>query len=407
MLNSAPGHSLRLGIFITHPIQYFAPLWRALAATSGLDVVVHFLSDHSVRGGLDPGFGVNVAWDVPVLEGYQHEFVTRGANLAAPRSVELPDAWARITPRRFDVVMIHGYTYRFERQVVRAARANGVRTLLRGEFSDVLPFRGRGRLKALARDQYLRWFYGHIDMFCYIGTEARLHLRRFGTPDHRMVFAPYSVDTVLFEAQRRAFSREESRAVLKIAADQLVVLFSGKLIPRKAPLLLVDALRHLARIDKLVLLILGDGALRSIVEQQARTLLGDRLHMLGFVNQSQLGRYYSAADVLVLPSHYETWGLVVNEAMQFGLPAIVSSKVGCHRDLVVEGHTGMVFEQGDATSLAQSLQALLNVPDLARRLGEQARAHVASYSTEASAAGVRHALALLGGESKSVASGTA
>ena len=390
---------LRLGIFVTHPIQYFAPLWRALAATPGLDLLVHFFSDHSVRGGVDPGFGVQVAWDVPILEGYRHAFIPQPASGAAPRSAALPDARRYVDRRRFDVVMIHGYTHRFERQVVRAARANGVRTVMRGEFSDVPRRRAPNILKVLARDLYLRWFYGHIDTFCYIGEEARRHLSRRGIPPARLFFAPYSVDTALFEAQRTGIARAAARDALGIGADQCALLFSGKLIPRKAPLLLTEALGLLPATDRIALLIVGDGELRQRVEATARALLGDRLHMPGFVNQSQLGRYYAAADALVLPSDYETWGLVVNEAMQFGLPAVVSSKVGCHRDLVLEDQTGMVFEQGNAAALARCLERLCQQPGLTARLGERARAHVASYSTEASAAGIRRALGIEHGDS--------
>ena len=390
-----PSRSLRLGIFVTHPIQYFAPLWRALAATPGLSPKVHFFSDHSLRGGVDPGFGVTVAWDVPLLEGYPHEFVSRDAGLAVPRSVRLPDARQRVTLDHFDAVMIHGYVYGFERDVVRAARANGVSTIIRGEFTDEVPYGGRGPMKRLLRTLYLRWFYGHVDAFCYVGEAARLHLVRAGVPASRMFFAPYSVDSSLFELQRQTFSRAETRAGLRISDDHLVLLLSGKLIPRKAPLLLTGALRHLRPLDKVVLLVVGDGELRPQIEAEGRALLGDRCRLLGFVNQSEIGRYYAAADVLVLPSRYETWGLVVNEAMQFGVPAVVSCKVGCHRDLIVEGRTGMVFADGDERTLAQCLERFLRDPALARRLGDAARLHVAAYSTEASAAGIKRALGLM------------
>jgi glycosyltransferase involved in cell wall biosynthesis len=353
---------LRLGIFVTHPIQYFAPIWRALAAAPDLDVLVHFFSDHSVRGRIDPGFGVPVAWDVPVLDGYRHRFVGRQSGGAAPRSAGLPDARRYVDRRTFDVVMIHGYMHRFERQVVRAARANRVATLMRGEFSDVPRQRVPSAIKTRLRDRYLRWFYGHVDRFCFIGEEARRHLTRRGIPPGRLFFAPYSIDTALFEAQRGATSRDAARAALGIAPDQCVLLFSGKLIARKAPLLIPQALALLPRADRLSVLIVGDGELRPQLEAAARPLLGDRLQMPGFVNQSQLGRYYAAADVLVLPSDYETWGLVVNEGMQFGLPAVVC------------------------------LQRFVDQPALAAQLGEHARARVAAYSTAASVAGIRRAL---------------
>jgi len=389
-----PG-ALRLGIFVTHPIQYFAPLWRQLAATPGIDLTVHFFSDHSVRGGLDRDFGVNVSWDVPILEGYRHEFISRHANLARPLGVALPDAGARVTRRHFDTVMVHGYAHRFEWQIVRAARRHGVRTLLRGELTDMPRMGRRSRLKQLARAAYLRWYYGHIDTFCYIGQDARQHLRRRGVPESRLFFAPYSVDTALFTAQQRLYERETCRAALGIQDEQLVILFSGKLIERKAPRVLIEAIRQMVSSTRVVLLMMGEGELRAEVEAMGRPLLGERLHLLGFVNQSALGRYYRAADVFVLPSHFETWGLVVNEAMQFGLPAIVSSKVGCRHDLIIEGETGLVFPQGDASALARCLQRFHDDPVLAKRLGANAVQHVSAYSTTRSADGVRRALGVM------------
>lgn len=386
--------SVRLAIFVTHPIQYFAPLWRVLAASPEIDLLVHFFSDHSVRGALDPGFGVTVAWDVPLLDGYRHEFITRDADLRAPGSVGLPDARRRLTREHFDAVMIHGYTHRFERQVLRAAHASRLQTIIRGELTDVPPFGGRSRARAVVRDLYLRWFYRHIDTFCYVGEEARLHLRRRGIAESRMFFAPYSVDTALLEVQRSSISREAARRALGLAENQLVLLSSGKLIARKAPLLLVQAIGQIRDRERLALIVLGDGELKAQLEAEARPLLGERLHMVGFVNQSELGRHYAAADVLVHPSYFETWGLVVNEAMQFGLPAVVSTTVGCHRDLIIEGETGMVFEQGNPAALAACINRFLRASHLARDLGANARRHIASYSTDASAAGIRSALGL-------------
>jgi hypothetical protein len=127
---------VRLGIFASHPIQYFAPLWRALAATPELDVLVHFFSDQSVRGGVDSGFGVAVAWDVPVLDGYASRFISRKADLSQPASVRLPSPKRLLQEGQFDQVMIHGYAYRFERQVVQTARRLGISTLMRGELTD-------------------------------------------------------------------------------------------------------------------------------------------------------------------------------------------------------------------------------------------------------------------------------
>jgi glycosyltransferase involved in cell wall biosynthesis len=116
--------------------------------------------------------------------------------------------------------------------------------------------------------------------------------------------------------------------------------------------------------------------------------------MAGFVNQSELGKYYIAADVFVFPSLYETWGLVLNEAMQFGLPAVVSSGVGSDPDLVIEGRTGYGFAPGDSAALAGHLGRLVSDPALRAELGRNARAHAAGYTVAASVRGIRQALGI-------------
>ncbi len=383
--------SKRLGIFVSHPIQYFAPLWRSLTAKRGLSVRVHFFSDHSIRGAKDAEFKVPVAWDVPLLEGYDHSFLSRSADLSRPLSVSIADAQSVLREGQFDWVMVHGYMYRFEIQVLRAAQRLGIPVLLRGELTDARPYQTVW-YRRLIRDHYLKWLYRHVDRFCYIGVNARRHLLRLGVGEDRMFFSPYSVDSALFEEQSRRFDREACRRELGIAPEQLVLLFSGKFIPRKAPLLLLEAIASLSDRQKLTLIMLGDGELRAEIESRAQEILGGRAILPGFVNQLRLGSFFRAADVFVLPSIYETWGLVVNEAMHFRLPVIASSGVGCAPDLIREGVTGRLFAVGNPDELASCLQSFLGEPESARVMGAAAGEHIHSYSTQASAAGIIQAI---------------
>lgn len=385
--------SRRLAVFTTHPIQYMAPVWRHLARTPGLDLKVHYFSDQSVRGATDPGFGVAVKWDVPILDGYDHVFLTRDGDRDDFRSCRIPDVRRYLRDGHYDWVMVHGYTHPFERQAVRAAKGAGARVLMRGEFTDA-PRPGRQRLKTLARDVYLRWFYRHVDAFCYLGENGRAHLLAHGVRPEQMFLSPYAVDTELLESQRERWRRDECRSELGIADNRVVVLFSGKFITRKRPVLLIDAIRRTGRADRIHLILLGSGPLQAEVEAAARDVCGANVTLPGFVNQSELGRYFAAADVFVLPSEFETWGLVVNEAMQFGLPAVVSSTVGCHADLIEPGRTGYVFPSGDAAALADRLTDLLADPAAVARMGREARARVAGFTPAASAAGIRRAIGL-------------
>jgi glycosyltransferase involved in cell wall biosynthesis len=386
-------HPLKLRIFVTHPVQYHVPLWRGLAAHPALDVKVFYFSDHSVRGGLDPGFGVPVSWDVDMLSGYAHEFLTRDADLQQPGSVRIPDARALLARERPDWVLFGGYMFGFERQLAAWSRRSGARVLLRAEFSDS-SYGGRSAWKGIARDASLRAFYTRVDRFCYPGRSALTHLFRLGVPESRCFFSPYSVDDNLIARAKAQISRAAARAGLGLPADCHGLLFSGKLIARKAPLQLLDALERVPGRAKLALIVLGDGELRGELEPRARALLGERLIMPGFVNQSQLGAYFRAADALILPSVQETWGLVVNEAMHYGLPVLVSEGVGCHLDLVQEGVTGYVHRVADAAQMAEHIARLLLEPARAQRMGREAERLVARYGMARSLRGVLRALGL-------------
>jgi len=384
----------RLSIFVTHPVQYHVPLWRALSSHPALDVRVFYFSDHSVRtgpGGFDPGFGRTLAWDVDLLSGYAHEFLSRDAELAHPRSVRITDVDALLARAAPDFILIGGYTFAFERQLALAARRHRAKLIVRAEFSErseaPRPF-----AKRLARSLYLRWFYRRVDRFCFPGEDGRSHLLRHGVPEARQFFSPYSVDDQLIERQKQLLTRAEARRALSIPNQRFMFLFSGKLIPRKDPFAVLEAIRRMPRSEDVGLIVLGDGVLAPEFTLRARVQLADRLIAPGFVNQSQLGSYFLAADALVMPSRHETWGLVVNEAMQYGLPAIVSDRTGCHRDLVHDGSTGFVYPVGREDVLAQHMQELVDMPERTARMGRTAQAWLGRYSIAASARGVFEAL---------------
>jgi glycosyltransferase involved in cell wall biosynthesis len=368
---------MKVGIFATHPVQYHVPVWRGLAESADLDAKVFYFSEQGLTAKIDPGFGQVVTWDVPLLDGYEHEFLRTDPIQVVTRCL-IPDLVEFLTKERFDVVLLNGYMHRFARQLVSMKLRFGYHIALRGEFTDVAET-PRPWWKQAVRNVYLNWFYGKIDQFCPIGSEAIDHLKRRSIPDSRMTLTRYAVDDSLIERQKAAFTRAAARQALGLPEETILFLFSGKLISRKQPLLLAEAAAALAKNQRFALCYLGSGELFSTVEGLLRPLLGQRLLMPGFVNQSELGRYFAAADVFVLPSAYDTWGLVVNEAMHWGLPCVVSDKTGCHRDLVEPGVNGFIHEWDNAGELKKHLQRFLDEPDLAARLGRNALARIEPY----------------------------
>jgi glycosyltransferase involved in cell wall biosynthesis len=350
---------IRVAILATHPIQYQAPLWRSLAMDTRLDIHVVYGSDLSVRGYRDKEFGVQVQWDTPLLAGYSYEFLERDPSLEQisfrrPSGKGLGASLDRFRP---DVAVLNAYHGLYPLRGLLQARLRGIPVVMRHEASDEALT--RTPLKSLVRDVALRALYSQIACFAAIGTNARRHLLRLGVPGARIGRAPYCVDSEALEHQYTQWmpQRPALRQALNVKEEDYVLIFSGKLIPKKQPLLLLNAIGVLPPDirSRLHLIIMGDGAQRAEVEQQGRQLLGKRLHLLGFVNQSQVGRWYAAADCLVLPSQRgagETWGLVINEGLQFGLRVAVSDGVGCWPDLV-DDSTGHVFPADNVEAIAK------------------------------------------------------
>lgn len=395
---------IRVAVCATHPIQYQAPLWRCLAARPDLNLHAYFGTDMSVRGYKDREFGVSLSWDTPLLEGYAHTFLStdpaiQQVTFRSPDATGLLPALRAFRPQ---VGVMTAYMNRFHLGAWSAFRKLRVPIVMRHEASDVA--HARSGWKARLRDFGLRRFYARIDRFAVIGTEARRHLLRLGVPPGKLGHAPYCVDSDFVAAQAASWlpRRDELRAELGIVASDRVLIFSGKLIPKKDPLLICDAIEalkngaHSSAIERLHVVIAGDGELRPAVEGRMRSLLGPRAHFLGFLNQKLMGRAYALGDALILPSRRgsgETWGLVVNEAMQYGLPALVSDGVGCHVDLIKPGQTGWVFPSGDVAGLAGVLEAFLHLnATKADAMKPKVVATVRTYSLNTAATGLAEAI---------------
>ena len=385
-----PGSVVRVAHLVSHPIQYFAPLYRELARRPDIDLTVYFYSDATVREFYDVGFGRRVRWDIPLLEGYQARICPSAAMGDIPSGfLGRPhgDIVREVGFGRYDVVWAHGYAHLTTWLVFAAARARGAGLLIRDEQTLL---HGRPWYKRAAKQVALRALFSQA-WGLYIGEQSRRYFERYGVPPSRLVAARYCVDNRFF--QQRALElrarRPEIRAGLDITDDAPVVLFSGKLVEKKQPLLLLEAFERVQRRHLCWLLIAGDGPLRPAAQDLVARRRIPRVLMPGFLNQTDLPAAYTAADIFVLPSAlHETWGLVVNEAMNFALPIIVSDKVGCAEDLVRPGWNGVVVSHRDVEALADAMATLVADKDLRRDFGARSQKLVGEYSVEACADGI-------------------
>jgi glycosyltransferase involved in cell wall biosynthesis len=350
---------MRLGILASHPIQYYAPWFRTLAGK--LDLMVYYAHRPSpVEQG--KGFDVPFEWDRDLLAGYASEFLpnrARKPDVNRFTGCDTPAISDRLATGHFDLFLVTGWYLKSHWQTIRACRRHGVPVMVRGDSQLTTQ---RSRLKRLAKPLLYKYLLKQFDAFLSVGIRNREYLRHYGVPEERIFFSPHFVDTVWFRQQAGLSTNVETLRSLGCDPDKRTVLFVGKFIEKKRPLDLVEALQILKRRCpelKLQVLFIGAGELESEISQASRTrnltvILG------GFRNQAELPAIYAAADVLVLPSSGgETWGLVVNEAMACGTPAVVSSAVGCGPDLIESGLTGEVYSVGNTRQLAEALERML------------------------------------------------
>lgn len=384
-----------LAIIETHPVQYHAPVYRAVAEKFGIPVKAIYGSDFSVRGYLDREFGSSFAWDVDLTGGMETEFLARAASggAASLEEVSAKGLGAALDAARPSAVLVTGYQPAFYLAALWEAKRRRLPVLFRAETTDHA--RARSSLKSFARDFALRRLYGMCARVLPIGMRSREHYCRLGAPDWKMIASPYCVSTLPFRCEERDRDRlrGEMRRELDLAPGDFGVIFSGKLSARKGVHALTAAVKALpeALRRKVALLFLGAGQERNALEETCAKTPAVRARFIGFRNQTELSPYYHAADLLCLPSiELETWGLVVNEALHHGLPCVVSDAVGCADDLIEPGVTGEIAAAGDAASLAGAMEKAARLTgDGAVRA--QCREKIAGYSVERAAEGIAQA----------------
>jgi glycosyltransferase involved in cell wall biosynthesis len=391
-----PTRTPRLLVVGSHPVQYHTPMFRTLEADSALasDVLYLSLPDARTQG---LGFGVAFTWDVPLLEGYRWHQARSGRGrgitsgyggvwLANPL-VELGWGPSRLRP---DAIFLTGWHFLGLVQLHLLARLLRIPVILRMDSNGARP-----------RSWLLNWIYGILFQGVAVGlpvgqANARWY-RSNGVAADRLIPSPHFIDNASFAAQA-AGQRNQRQALRQrwgIPEWAFCFLFAGKLQDKKRPQDLLKAMQILQeqstpRQGTIHLLIVGSGHL----EEACRTHVaadGLPVTFAGFLNQSEIASAYAASDCLVLPSdHGETWGLVVNEAMACGLPAVVSDLVGCREDLIIEGKTGLSYPCGDPRALAACLVRMAQDPEASRRMGEAGQQLVESaFTVEAAAAGIR------------------
>jgi glycosyltransferase involved in cell wall biosynthesis len=373
----------KLAILNTHPIQYYSPYYRGLARQEGIDLRVFYGWEEATEESYDPGFGADVSWDIPLLDGYDHTFLENTASdpgthhfwgIAAPDLIPTIEEWGP------DALLVFGWNFRAHLRALRHFH-DRIPVLFRGDSTLIDETTGPRRW---LRRTFLRWVYQYVDRALYVGQNNRAYFEAHGFADDQLTWIPHAIDNDRFAGAPEADEKARRwRHEIGIPDDAPVILFAGKLEEKKAPDVLLDAFRSL-NVDRSHLVVVGSGPMEDALTADA----GDhpRVHFLGFQNQSRMPVVYRLGDLFVLPSRGpgETWGLAVNEAMACGQPVVVTSRVGCALDLVDEKN-GAVVPPEDAASLRTTLRELLSDPERLRTLGRRSAERIQNWSIDVAA----------------------
>ncbi|HEY0308572.1 MAG TPA: glycosyltransferase family 4 protein [Acidobacteriaceae bacterium] len=400
---------LKLAYLVSHPIQYQTPLLRRIAQEPDIDLTVLFGSDFSVRGYRDEGFGVDVKWDIPLLDGYQYKFLpvlrhATSTSITRPMNSGIY-SHLRGGGDKTDVLWVHGYSTVNALHGLLAAKALGIPTLVRSDST--LTDRPRSLPRRIVKQAFFAGLRQFVSGALSTGDRNDAYWRHHFGANFPVFHMPYAVDNDFFATQTMlaATTRAELQQELGLDPTRPVILFASKLQTRKLCIDLLNAYIQLSP-DGVTephpyLLIVGDGEERAALEARAAETRWQSIRFLGFRNQSELPRFFDLCSVFVLPARHEPWGLIVNEVMAASRAVIVTDDVGCQEDLVHDGVTGGVYPVGNVNALAEKLRAVLASPAIAAEMGRRGFERIQHYSFDEDIRGLRLALSSLTGKALS------
>jgi len=371
---------IRIAIVTTHPIQYNAPFFKALAESGTFQIKVFYTWEKSEKPNYDEGFKKTIAWDIPLLQGYDYTFVKNTSKIQDSKHffrIKNPTLNREIKSWNADAILIYGWNFHSHLIAMMHFKGN-TPILFRG---DSTLLNEKNNVKTLIRRIILTCVYRFVDIALYVGTQNKKYYQKHGLSENKLLFVPHAVDNQRFENKEQKINYQ-LRKQLGIEENKIIFLFAGKFEKRKNPQILIESYISLpdSLKQKAVFILVGNGELENELKKKSQTEQG--ILFLPFQNQSKMPQIYQLADVFVLPSISETWGLAINEAMNCGLAILASNRVGCATDLVMNNNTGFIFEFDQPEELTNKMKTLIQNPDVLSEMKKNSLNCIKSWSYE-------------------------
>ncbi len=364
---------MKLAIVTTHPIQYNAPWFKLLAERKKIAIKVFYTwGQLENEAKFDPGFGKQVTWDIPLLDGYDYTFVKNISTEPGShhfKGIDNPSLIKEIEQWNPAAILLFGWSFKSHLKLLRHFK--GKRTIFFRGDSNLMDEPIKLTAKKLLRKIFLKWVYSHVDKALYVGSANKDYYEKFGLKSTQLLFAPHAIDNDRFTQAGPVDGREK----LGIPAEGIVFLFAGKFESKKDPVLLLDAFISLNNCQAYLIMV-GNGELEKELKAKVAWQIAsvrERIYFMPFQNQMNMPKVYKMADVVVLPSKGpgETWGLAINEAMACAKAVLVSDKCGCAIDLVENGVNGFVFYHNNIQDLLSKMSALSKDSYQVKKIGQK------------------------------------
>lgn len=346
----------KLAIIITHPIQYYSPLFKLLSERNKIQIKVFYTWEQSQKKVYDEKFGKEIKWDIPLLDGYDYTFVkntSKNPNSGSFKGVINPTLNSEIKNWKADAILVFGWNHDSHFMAMRYFKGK-IPVYFRGDSTLIDEIPG---FKTILRRFWLKFVYRFTDFAFYVGKNNKQYFLKHGLKETQLIFAPHAIDNDRFYDKDEKYSKKANhwKKDLGISQNSLVFLFVGKFEPKKNPFLLIEAAKQFPQHK---FLFVGNGELEDEMKQKA----GQNVVFLPFQNQTLMPIVYRLGDVFILPSQGpgETWGLAVNEAMACNKAILVSDKVGCAVDLVQNNENGFIFKSNNIDDLVKKITLYKN-----------------------------------------------
>ncbi len=348
----------------SHPVNYRLGIYEKLAGNTYVDLDVVFLRD-SLNGHTFPGSKKRIN-KISKLN-FPHKYL-RGK-----------DVISYFVKNRPDAIIVYGYQSWVNVATMLTARALGIPVIFRDEIDFIdysSPF-----IKNIKKI-ILPILFKIPSAFFYSYTRSKDFYVSNKVRKEKLFFHPCAVDNEYF--QKRASSEQSLKKTLKnkyeLPHRSKVLLYVGRLDERKRVMDIARAYCKLVNKKNTYLVYVGSGPKESDIKKFAKR--NDLLNILTFgsMDRSELHKFYSIADIFIIPSDYDPSPKAMNEAMNFSLPIITSKNVGTAKDLVKNGKNGYVVSVGDISQMAKKIEQVLSNPKLKKKMGKESLKIVSGWN---------------------------